>query len=361
MRNGHLVDTIKKLLRLAKTGTENEAAVAAARAQELMAKYQVQVSDEDCDEYRQKVESVAGLFWREQILTAAAKRCFCKVLRQQIGNRAVAVVTGDRQAVEMSIELYSFVFFEITTACIGAWGEYASRQFRNEFEYFERLKQQAMYEAQQRAVYESQDRYEDVLGAEDIYGAVARTRSRYESTFAESIRLKAEIVREQRERAEEAARRPTAVTDSDSNDPAKLCAPIWFRAFLDSAAVTFFQGVAKAVPKRITPTYGNEAAPKKDPKEDEETKKLVEGVNGLADKIGMETAARLHERAKAQGVQCAKNLATGWKRKHTRQLTAASSWLPVPPPPSRFNQIDLDVPTVEAKAKPGRFSMLEVD
>ena len=64
-----IIDTIRKALRLASgASNKHEAETARKLAYELMEKHNLNIEHDDSENYREKIENVAGVFWREQLL-----------------------------------------------------------------------------------------------------------------------------------------------------------------------------------------------------------------------------------------------------------------------------------------------------
>ena len=108
------MELIKKLLATAndKGATENEAMIAALKAQEMMAKYNVEITEVDGDDesdeiVKSGVDTGTGNKWKYNLATVIADNFCCKVY--WIGRKA-AVFYGYKRHAEVAREVFKFLF-----------------------------------------------------------------------------------------------------------------------------------------------------------------------------------------------------------------------------------------------------------
>jgi hypothetical protein len=114
MSNRVIVDTIRKLLRVAKTVRGHEGNLARARAYELMDKHKVTVV---IREIRKPVKHVIGVPWRTILLVSIGRNYSCKVV---LGDK-LAVVAGESIDVDETVRVYEKMAFDMVLAAYKNW------------------------------------------------------------------------------------------------------------------------------------------------------------------------------------------------------------------------------------------------
>lgn len=113
MKNEKIIEKIKNLLDLSRNNpNENEAMAAALKAQELMAKYHVDVRDVEGEELteeivRKQVVVGKGDKWKFMLSTIVAKNFCCKVY--SLGNDTI-VFYGYEKDAEIASRVFEFLF-----------------------------------------------------------------------------------------------------------------------------------------------------------------------------------------------------------------------------------------------------------
>lgn len=113
MKKEKVIDIINKLLTTAedKGATENEALMAALKAQELMAKYNLTVEDIQTDYVDEiiecGVETGTGNSWKYVLANCVAPNFCCKVFAQ---NRTKIMFYGFRKNCEVACQVFRFLF-----------------------------------------------------------------------------------------------------------------------------------------------------------------------------------------------------------------------------------------------------------
>jgi len=320
----HIVFTIRKLLRLAKTGTPHEAALASQQAHELMMKYKVHVSLNDGDDHRVVMDTeavkIAGIFWREQLLFAVARIHRCRALRQISGEGYVAVLSGDRADVEAARQFFFYVFMDITIKCVKKWTRvklvYPLASANSNYEY-------------------------EPLSEEDLDNISDRFAYR-------DVREKSETL--------------------PSEDAVKTLASVYFRSFLNGAVTSIIERLDRLSKKESNSDDSDGKKGRKGRNKDleDEVNRTSEEISSLANSIGKDEAVSLQQRALQDGQRWAKKLNYDYRtRKGRLLLTAKSSYLPPPPEPSRFTSLEFETakPTRGRKQRPNVLNVrkLEID
>lgn len=106
-----IADKIRKLLNTAKTGSGHEAASARRLATELMERHAITVTADEC---RVIVDGVHGIYWRERVLAAAAKKYGCRASKTD----TITVIGEDDSCVHAAINLYNHLCNETVTTCL---------------------------------------------------------------------------------------------------------------------------------------------------------------------------------------------------------------------------------------------------
>jgi hypothetical protein len=103
-----IIDKIKKLLALSTSSNPHEAALAAAKAQEMLARYNLEVSQvqtsEPVSRYEQTALSTGPRVWRRQLLHIIAKYNFCQTIYDS--QRKQVLLIGERHNSEAVQVLY---------------------------------------------------------------------------------------------------------------------------------------------------------------------------------------------------------------------------------------------------------------
>lgn len=127
MNDEAIIDKIHKLLRLADEqggGTDAERDLAAQRAQEMMLKYNIEVSlmDEDnAPGVEQASEQYSrGLKWKGDLLSVIGQHNFVEVYYMKVGPQFRFVMTGKPHNVAFVRELHKFLASQLTQACSAA-------------------------------------------------------------------------------------------------------------------------------------------------------------------------------------------------------------------------------------------------
>lgn len=136
MSNGNgtdkVIDLIRKLLALSTSSNEHEAAAAAAKAQELLAKHELdmsQIQDRAAQEdaYVHFRRDTGGKqnqkTWRISLLGAVAKTSFCRVVFHTDGKVAhdQYTIVGKAHNIEVVEYLFTYLAGEITRLATAAW------------------------------------------------------------------------------------------------------------------------------------------------------------------------------------------------------------------------------------------------
>jgi hypothetical protein len=114
-----IVDRVKKLLALSTSANPHEAALAAAKAQEIlfrhnlsMAMVEAELADGKTSDYvKDRFDSGGWMDWRRRLLAAVARNNFCRGVSYQ-GTRDVGIV-GEPHNVIVVKHLYSFLVAEL--------------------------------------------------------------------------------------------------------------------------------------------------------------------------------------------------------------------------------------------------------
>ena len=325
MNKSAIIDTVRKMLRLAKQASnKNEAATAFKMAQDLMEKHNFNVSHDDTEDFRIIVPSVAGSFWREQLLNNIARSNECRLLRQDRGaGKYEAVLAGYASDVERSRDLYMRIQTQMVLDCCLRWKKFTADELYS--------------------VARGWDSDEYIIGRDGfdpVSGDVPRS--------FEQMRQNAKA-------------RVDKLDIVEKEITGKRAFAAWARAYLDTASDEFGKKLAEPRVKPAQPAYERAPfvpprAPPEESNKDKEIAKIQEDAKALAKKFGEQLAQRLQRDAVNNGKSFGGRAAMILKVRNPKRLTAASSWLPPPPPPTRFSALDLDgaPERVVAKEEPAK-------
>ncbi len=289
-------DTVRKLLRTARDGTnKNERALARERAHELMERHGITIVD-DNDEHRIDVPGVAGVFWREQIANAIATACRCTLVRSERGKgKTVGVLVGYASDVARAQAGYDKLQLDLMVRCRAAFVDFNT-----------------VY------TYDDSDDDGEVIGADgNIYGRFGRTGRTPIKTFR--FANESEVY------------------------------PSWARTFLSTASTEISQRLLNGI-KKSQPRGPVVYAPPEKPEfadDEAELKRILGDTALLGEKFGQYNARDLQREAARTGTRAASGVSRSSLRAERKRLTAASSWLPPPPKPapppepSRWSELDI--------------------
>lgn len=124
----NIIDLVRKLLRLSTSSNEHEAAAAAAKAQELLEKYNldraqiVDKGDQDEQYVNHQGRTVGGTkgqaSWRISLLNVVAKNNFCRIVKTDT-NRYTII--GKAHNIEVVEYLFAYLAGEITRLAAAGW------------------------------------------------------------------------------------------------------------------------------------------------------------------------------------------------------------------------------------------------
>src|SRR5215469_2538003 len=153
----HILDKIKKLLALSTSSNPNEAASAAAKAQALLAQYnldlsQVEAHSGETSDYCQQDIVVGGVSrWRKTLMLVLARPNFCAVVSYK-GTERISIV-GEPHNIEVVKYLYEYLVQQLEPMAATAYRQSGSsmhaRTWKDSFFYGaiasidQRLKEQA--------------------------------------------------------------------------------------------------------------------------------------------------------------------------------------------------------------------------
>lgn len=117
-----ILEKVRRLLALSKSSNEFEAAAAAAKAQELLFKYKLEMNDVPSDDGRDApreafdrhfmvAENTAG--WRGTLLNVIALNNDCSVIKHSGGTGKLYAVIGQKSSFEVVEYLYAYLVAEI--------------------------------------------------------------------------------------------------------------------------------------------------------------------------------------------------------------------------------------------------------
>ena len=113
---------IKKLLALSASSNPNEAALAAAKAQELLMQHNLTMSQIEThgeSKYEQTFINTGSRFWRRSLLTTIARSNFCEVIYEpQIKS---AALIGEQHNQEVVIYLHNYLVGQIEPMAMTAY------------------------------------------------------------------------------------------------------------------------------------------------------------------------------------------------------------------------------------------------
>jgi hypothetical protein len=331
MNKTAIIDTVRKLLRLSgdKRATTHERAIAQTQAYALMEKHNLHIEHDDNENYRERVEGVAGVFWREQLLNNIARGNSCKLVRQTRGKTYDAVLVGYMSDVERTRNTYTSLSTKMVVDCCIRWKRFADDELRN-------------------VKYDST--YGGLTGYDDFdFGGIM-------GGGAASNFIKA------KQRAQDQIDRINAV-EKEFGDGKAFAA--WARVYLNTASDAFGQKLVE--PKVRAPQYA--ATPvaygpreKEESNRDREIASILKDKEKLSKEFGAQLTERLQREAITYGRVFGSGAATVLQRPMPKCLTAASSWLPPPPPKTRFSELDIDDGVaVAAPAKPVGRKKVDLD
>jgi len=113
-----IIDRVRKLLELATSSNEHEAATAATRAQELMERHQLLHADLEPEEYAVEVLDSKGRFsrWRVILASGVANAHSCEIFTSRIVGRkgkTQTVIVGDEADVQAASYVYRYLEREV--------------------------------------------------------------------------------------------------------------------------------------------------------------------------------------------------------------------------------------------------------
>ena len=116
-----ILEKVKKLLALATSSNPHEAASAAAKAQELLSTYNLELSQVETDHggsgYGRTTLEIGPRKWRHELLHVIAANNFCQTL--QSGKRAILI--GERHNSEVVEYLYTYLASQLETMATQAY------------------------------------------------------------------------------------------------------------------------------------------------------------------------------------------------------------------------------------------------
>lgn len=113
---------IKKLLALSTSSNPNEAAVAAAKAQELLMQHNLtmrQVQDHSESKYEQTFVNVGSRVWKRKLMTAIARNNFCETIYDP-RIKSIALI-GEPHNQEVVIHLHQYLVSQLETMAATAY------------------------------------------------------------------------------------------------------------------------------------------------------------------------------------------------------------------------------------------------
>lgn len=136
-----IIDRVRKLLELATSSNEHEAATAATRAQELMERYQLKHADLEPDEYSVGVIDEHGRLsrWRVVLASGVANAHSCEVFTSRVHvvedgrakGKTQTMIVGDEADVQAASYVYRYLEREVFQH--GAALVNASRSYRDSY------------------------------------------------------------------------------------------------------------------------------------------------------------------------------------------------------------------------------------
>lgn len=150
-----IIDTVRKLLRMARTTKGAEADVARLRARELMDKHRLEISLDEVEDFRMEVSGVAGTFWREQLLTGIGKMYSVRILRVEKQPK-LAVLAGYESDVKRTWEMYRHLQFRLMVQCWCDWEAFNKRvSYRESLSWVDRMMIDSLLRAPSERRYET--------------------------------------------------------------------------------------------------------------------------------------------------------------------------------------------------------------
>lgn len=133
-----IVDKIRKLFALATSSNPNEAALAAAKAQELLLQHNLTLSQIETQEpastYKRNWFEVGSRVWRRSLLTVIARHNFCDVVHCGRGRMAIIGEQHNSEAVQF---IYAHLVTELEPMAVAAylesWGDVPAITWKDGF------------------------------------------------------------------------------------------------------------------------------------------------------------------------------------------------------------------------------------
>ena len=118
-----VLERIRKLQRLARSANEHEAALAAAKMQELLFKHNLSVEAlRDPSEYIEDQRHVGGRVWARRLMVSICKNNFCEPLHSTWGGEIFIV--GRRENVNAVNEMFEYLVREVDRLARSAYADY---------------------------------------------------------------------------------------------------------------------------------------------------------------------------------------------------------------------------------------------
>lgn len=141
MINEKIVDRIKKLLALSESDNEHEAQSAMVKAQELMAKHNLEMKDINVtksDVIRNESENAANATWKHWLGNLIADNFRCKLYVQNYRRTQRLVFLGLKEDAEIALLIYEYALKVITKGANRVYREfkklgYETRGIRNSY------------------------------------------------------------------------------------------------------------------------------------------------------------------------------------------------------------------------------------
>lgn len=118
-----ILEKVKKLLALSTSSNPHESALATAKAQELIAQYNLELSqvqvDNPVSSYKSQDITTGRRVWRRQLLYIIAKYNFCETINDRA--KKCMVLIGERHNRELVLFLYEYVAQELERLALVAY------------------------------------------------------------------------------------------------------------------------------------------------------------------------------------------------------------------------------------------------
>lgn len=137
--NERILEKVRRLLMLSQSSNPHEAAAAAAKAQELLTRYNLEipgVPEAQREDYGREMYDIGNnAAWRASLLHVVAKHHYCQAVSHGAGK--VGIV-GQRHNIEIATYLYEYLAREIDRLADVGWRDYtgwaaSSRVWKNDF------------------------------------------------------------------------------------------------------------------------------------------------------------------------------------------------------------------------------------